>query len=83
MGAFVAQELEPLERELAALRAQLAAREHLGTWSETMSYVKGNEVSSDGSTWRCLVDSKGVKPGDGGAVWRLIAKRGRDGRDGR
>jgi hypothetical protein len=50
-----------------------------GVWSEGRTFQLGDVVVDDGSSWVC-VDPTPSRPGTG-AAWRLLAKKGRDGRD--
>jgi chitodextrinase len=61
----------------AKIEAKLAALKYLGVWSESVKYVEGNSVTHDGSTWTARIESRGVKPGGGGAVWQLSVKGSR------
>lgn len=59
-----------------------------GRWLEDRQYQPLEKVSRDGSSYLCVKACAGVDPaadvGEGveGEYWLLIAKRGRDGRDG-
>lgn len=57
---------------------QTAAMIYRGVWKET-DYARGDTVTQDGSTWHCERPTKG-RPGMGDD-WRLMTKRGRDGKD--
>jgi hypothetical protein len=52
-----------------------------GVYTESTTYEKGDVVTWAGSTWHCHEPTT-MKPGDGSASWKLMVKRGRDGRDG-
>ena len=43
-------------------------------------YAKGDLVTDDGSLWLCKADTTSDRPGSSSA-WKLICKRGKDGRD--
>jgi hypothetical protein len=49
-----------------------------GTW-QPGTYERGSLTVWDGSLWLCMADTE-AKPG-AGEGWRLITKRGRDGKD--
>lgn len=51
-----------------------------GVWREGPA-VKGDVVTWAGSAWHCEHDTED-KPGGGSEAWRLMVKRGADGRDG-
>ena len=66
-------------------RTKTIAREigvmlHKGIYAEAQTYAVGDCVTYDGSTWHCQTPTTGHKPGTS-PDWRLIVKRGRDGRD--
>lgn len=53
-----------------------------GVWQEGKEYTRGDVVTWGGSLWHC--DEKSTEKPDGPLnQWRLMVKRGRDGRDGR
>ena len=80
MGQMIGAELKPLRERIA----ELEAREWAGVWEAGKSYAKGAIVSHGGSGWLALRQYPDGKPGDGAnSGWRLIVKRGRDGRDAR
>ena len=59
---------------------------HFGVWNEATTYPLGASVTHDGSTWIALAESTGAKPGttsDRFVGWRLVVKRGADGKAGR
>jgi HK97 family phage portal protein len=59
--------------------------EHRGVWSAALAYERGDQVTHDGSVWVAKQDHPSGKPGTPEAVesWRLIVKRGADGKAGR
>ncbi|RUX09927.1 hypothetical protein EOA27_23850 [Mesorhizobium sp. M2A.F.Ca.ET.037.01.1.1] len=73
-GALEACVKELQERPVAQYR---------GVWANEETYKRGDMTTFGGSTWHCELDSsRGVRPGDG-IGWRLMVKKGRDGRDAR
>ena len=73
--------IEALEQ---ALEAQKAAGPNLadafrGGWMPGSVYARGSLTVHDGSLWLALVDSD-QKPGATDA-WRLVTKKGKDGKD--
>lgn len=52
---------------------------HRGTYAEGEVYAEGDEVASNGSTWRALCDTSTAPPGDD---WQVVAMRGKAGRPG-
>jgi hypothetical protein len=69
-----------LEARVAALEARPDIR-HVGIWDSKQAYVENQIVTDDGSCWLALIKSSGCRPGTAPGIWRLIVKRGRDGRD--
>lgn len=59
-------------------RAGLAYR---GVFQAGQRYDVGDVVTWDGSAWHCHEPETTGRPGDGAPGWKLIVKRGRDGRD--
>lgn len=51
-----------------------------GVYSEGREYAIGDVVTWGGSAWYCE-EPKGLKPDGPDSGWRLMVKRGRDGRD--
>ena len=51
-----------------------------GTWSGAQTYAVGDLVTWDGSTWHCQLPTSS-RPGENATAWRMMVKRGRDGRD--
>jgi hypothetical protein len=49
-------------------------------WKAEFEYAQHDMVTHDGSTWIALEDSKGVRPGHMQKAWKLIVKKGRDGK---
>jgi hypothetical protein len=52
------------------------------TWKDGQSYPEKCIVTHGGSAWLSKMPNNVTKPGDG-LAWRLIVKRGRDGKDGK
>jgi len=44
------------------------------------TYARGDVVTDDGSLWLCKAETTSDRPGTSSA-WKLICKRGKDGRD--
>jgi hypothetical protein len=51
-----------------------------GVWSRAAEYYPGDVCTFDGSVWVCKTHHAHGKPGESDA-WRLMVKRGRDGKD--
>jgi hypothetical protein len=56
-----------------------------GVWRPEDSYLAGDSVNRDGSTWTAKAPSDHKQPGtmEGAASWQLSVKRGNDGKPGR
>jgi hypothetical protein len=53
-----------------------------GVWMVDRGYCPGAFVSDRGSGWVCVKTVEpGIRPGSSHECWRLVIKRGRDGRD--
>lgn len=55
---------------------------HRDVFREGVDYSVGDAVTWGGSIWKCLVDAAKSKPGTNEMEWKLIVKRGGDGKDG-
>jgi hypothetical protein len=54
--------------------------EYLGVYVAGKAYGRGAVVTFAGSAWHCETDTAAA-PSEAGGAWRLMVKRGRDGRD--
>jgi hypothetical protein len=90
IGKFVCEEiangLRPLRYELAELRQKIdlvgmSIRElrYAGTYTEGVTYKRGNFVTAHGSLWHCNIDTQ-TQPGKDFDAWHLCVKRGQDGK---
>lgn len=83
-GIATTEELEALvEERFREVQARTFADSYRGVFSAGESYTRGEFTTFDGCLW-LAVDNTEAKPGKGGedaTGWRLVAKRGRDGRD--
>jgi hypothetical protein len=81
--------IETVNQQLAPLRERLAVAETVRAWrycgiwrGEHGAYEVGDCTTHDGGTWLAL-RATALRPGEGpDNGWQLIAKSGRDGRDG-
>jgi hypothetical protein len=81
MNEYVQQELAPILQRLEALEERPALRD-AGVWKADQVYQIGDVVTDHGSAWVCRLHCCQSRPGgDGGVGWRLLVKRGRDGKD--
>lgn len=53
---------------------------YVGIYRPGTPYSKGDMVTWEGSSWLCT-EATTRKPGEGDTHWRLVVKRGRDGKD--
>lgn len=82
--APLSKRLDALERENAELKAAgttTLADAYQGIWAPGRNYKRGDVSTHDGSVWLAQVDTN-TKPGSD-AAWRMLVKRGRDGKDAR
>lgn len=52
-----------------------------GAYAEGVPYVVGDVVTSGGNAWHCQKPTT-LRPGDSVATWKMMVRKGRDGRDG-
>lgn len=52
-----------------------------GIWSTSEDYERGDVVTWGGTAWEAVEPVKGTKPDNSSGGWRILAKRGRDGKD--
>jgi hypothetical protein len=71
-----------LERHVKALQDK-PSLDYRGVWQRGAEYAVGHLVTDHGSLWICRAHRVASRPGDDSLSWRLVAKRGRDGRDGK
>lgn len=74
-------ELEKQTADLNATKSATLADSYRGQWLQGAIAKRGDLCTHDGSLFLCLADTK-EKPGTG-SEWRMVTKRGRDGRDAR
>lgn len=75
----IAGSLGALIERVGRIERELDDFDWKGVWDEGAHYVKRNSVSFGGSLWLCRKNTTS-KPGSSDD-WKLIVKRGRDGRD--
>jgi hypothetical protein len=75
VSEYVAENVLPILKELQGVGRRVSAIEdkgirYVGIWQRVLDYKRGDICTCDGAMWIATVDSNGVKPGDGMAVWR-------------
>jgi hypothetical protein len=67
--------VEVLPRVINKVCAEMISkRVNAGIWNSQKSYLEGSLVSHGGGGWIATADSRGVRPGEGNACWRLAIK---------
>jgi hypothetical protein len=51
-----------------------------GVWNAETDYERGDVTTWGGTAWEAVDPEKGVKPDLSSGGWRILAKRGRDGK---
>jgi hypothetical protein len=69
---------EVVKRQVADLRVRTFADTYQGVYQSDQTYGRGLAATWDGSLWLSQVETRS-KPGENGD-WKLIVKKGRDGR---
>lgn len=64
-----------------AFPIELPIMRYRGAWATGTDYRLGDVVMHGGSAWHCSVAQTTVQPLDDRDEWRLMVRRGRDGRD--
>lgn len=81
--------IDQLEQRLVLAEARIVALEarpvfdYCGVWQPATRYPRGAVVTHAGSAWCALDEVIGQRPGEAATGWRLMVKRGRDGKDAR
>jgi hypothetical protein len=70
--------VEVVKRQVADLRVRTFADTYQGVYHSDQTYGRGLAATWDGSLWLSQVETRS-KPGENGD-WKLIVKKGRDGR---
>jgi hypothetical protein len=71
VGAIEAR--EPLPVALPVLDQDRPVLRYAGLWSSEKSYQAGDLITFNGAAWVSLINSQGLRPGDGMA-WKLAVK---------
>jgi hypothetical protein len=78
-GAATREEIEAIvERRVARIQVRTFADVYQGVYEDGKLYTRGLLTTWGGSLWLSLADTR-MKPGENGE-WRLVVKRGTDGR---
>ena len=80
-GAATLEDIDArIEARFAELQVRSLADWYRDVYRADVAYQRSNLVTYDGQLWLALADSKAQQPGTS-AAWKLITKKGRDGRD--
>jgi hypothetical protein len=79
----VTTRLADLEARTGTLEAEPKSLAFRGLWDGTQTYHRGESVTSRGSTWIALKETRQCPDEHGSAAhdWTLAARRGRNGKD--
>ncbi|GAB9214381.1 hypothetical protein BDS110ZK18_42890 [Bradyrhizobium diazoefficiens] len=75
IGDFVLAAITPLKERIKELESRPTLR-YLGIWDASRTYPRGSFVTFSGSVWHAETENTGVRPGEGGNIWKLAVKRG-------
>jgi hypothetical protein len=81
IGALGRDRRNALEAKLLARIEALEARpvlRYAGTWNPDTQFNEGDITTDHGSAWYCERSTRSRPPGEG---WKLMIKKGRDGKD--
>jgi hypothetical protein len=81
VGQIVEERCAALEIKINRLEAAIQEFKFV-PWEEGKQFRAGNFTSVGGALFHAGADTK-ARPGNGSADWRLVAARGRDGKDGK
>lgn len=71
-----------IEKRLAEIESR-STLAYKGVWQRDAAYRHGDVCTHQGSSWHCELDhAQGLQPGEG-LGWKLMVKKGRDGKDAR
>lgn len=80
-GIATREELDALiEERFAEMQTRTLADSYRGVFQDGQRYMRGQTCQADGCLWLAMVPTA-LRPADGVADWRMITKKGRDGRD--
>lgn len=75
IGDFVLAAITPLKERIKALESRPTLR-YLGIWDASRTYPPGSFTTHSGSVWYTDMETTGIRPGEGGNIWKLAVKRG-------
>jgi hypothetical protein len=78
VAGVMAAHVRELHQHITALEARPYLNEQ-GVWEQNKAYGVGMVVTDHGSAWVCKAPTC-QRPGNGNDDWRLLVKRGRDGK---
>jgi hypothetical protein len=67
---------EKVDVPAASKAAQAASLNYRGPWKASVTYQPGEFASFQGGLWHSEIQSKGLRPNDAPAAWKLAVKRG-------
>jgi hypothetical protein len=81
IGDFVQKAVQPLalrivELERALAELQESQLKYGGVWDREKTYPPNSMITDGGSCWISKIETRGARPGDGNAFWKLAVKRG-------
>ena len=69
-----------IEARFADLQVQTLADSYRGVYQPGTQYLRGQTAQSDGCLWMAVAATD-ARPVEGSTEWRMITRKGRDGRD--
>jgi hypothetical protein len=83
IGKLVGDQIRPLQKQIAELKAQIAELQERGikfsgTFQRGNEYRRGEMCAYDGSIWCALTDTKPLQIPGKDAVWQLAVRGQRD-----
>ena len=82
VSEFVQKAQQPLAQRIIELETTVAELKELqlkyqDVWCSEKTYPPNSMVTHQGGAWISKIETRGVRPGDGGNIfWRLAVKRG-------
>jgi hypothetical protein len=78
---FLEKAIKPLAQRVVELEGTVAELKetqlkYFGVWDREKNYPKNSMVTDQGSAWVSQIETRGARPGDANAFWKLAVKRG-------